>query len=35
MTGGESADRKGLTGNDAVMIQKYLLKLICSLDPSE
>lgn len=26
---------KGLTGNDAVMIQKYLLKLISSLDPSE
>ena len=26
---------KGLTGNDALKIQKYLLKLISSLDPSE
>ena len=26
---------KGVTGNDAVMIQKYLLKIIKSLEPSE
>ncbi len=26
---------KGVTGNDAVMIQKYLLKIIRSLEPSK
>ena len=26
---------KGVTGNDAVMIQKYLLKIISSLEPSK